>query len=119
LDKSKDITDEIVEEINNDLTEVDKAAGKKMKINRRPPLNYKDMQIPVGAKLLFSKDDRQVEVEVSGDKKVLYKGVITSLTAVTRELLELSHDVQPTPYWTYNGRNLKDIYNETNVIGEE
>ena len=119
LDKSKDITEEIVEEINNDLTEVDKAAGKKMKIARRPPLNYKFMNIPVGSKLLFVKDEQVIEVEVYGEKKVLYNGVITSLTAVTRELLGIGHDVQPTPYWTYMGKNLMDIYNEIYVTSEE
>jgi hypothetical protein len=40
LDKSKDITSEIVEEINNDLTEVDKVAGRKMNIIRCMPINY-------------------------------------------------------------------------------
>lgn len=51
LDKNKDISDEIVEEINNDLTEVDKAVGRKMKIDCRPTLNYVVMGLPLGAKL--------------------------------------------------------------------
>jgi hypothetical protein len=73
----------------------------------------------LGSKLLFAKDDQVIEVEVYGEKKVLYNGVITSLTAVTHELLGLGHDVQPTPYWTYCGKNLMDIYNETYVNSEE
>jgi hypothetical protein len=36
---------------------------------RRPPLNYKDMNIPLGSKLVYIKDDNSVEVEVCGDKK--------------------------------------------------
>jgi hypothetical protein len=119
LDKSKDITSEIVEEINNDLTEVDKAAGRKMKIKRRPPLNYIEMGIPLGAKLEFNRDDETYIVEVCDTKKVSYYGVKKSLTAITKELLGIEHALQPTSYWTYNGKNLMDIYNETYVIGEE
>lgn len=118
LDKTKDITKDIVEEINDDLTEVDKAAGEKMKMNRRPNLNFKEMGIPVNAKLEYAREDQFVEIEVCGDKKVRYNGQVSSLTAVTRELLGLGHDVQPTPYWTYNGKNLMDIYNETYVTSE-
>lgn len=119
LDKSKDITNEIVEEINNDLTEVDKAAGKKMKIARRPPLNYIEMGIPLGAKLEFSRDGETYVVEVSDARKVSYCGVEKSLTAITKELLGIEHALQPTSYWTYNGKNLMDIYNETYVSTEE
>jgi len=119
LDKSKDITNEIVEEINNDLTEVDKAAGRKMKITRRPPLNYIEMGIPLGAKLQFNRDDETYIVEVCDAKKVSYCGVRKSLTAITKELLGIEHALQPTSYWTYNGKNLMDIYNETYVSSEE
>ena len=36
----KDITKEIVAEIENDLTPEDKVAGEKIKIIKRPPLNF-------------------------------------------------------------------------------
>jgi len=119
LDKGKDITREIAEEINNDLTDVDLAAGEKMKKSRRPNLNFKEMNIPIGSKLKYAKDDQDIEVEVCSEKKVIYNGKITSLTAVTRELMQIGHDVQPTPYWMYEGKNLMDIYNETYVSSEE
>lgn len=119
LDKSKDITTEIREEINNDLTDIDKAAGERMKIVRRPPLNYLEMGIPLGSKLEFSRDGETYEAEVCDVKKVMYCGVQKSLTAVTKELLGIEHAIQPTAYWTYKGKNLMDIYNETYVIGEE
>ena len=119
LDKSKDITNEIVEEINNDLTEVDKAAGKKMKIARRPPLNYIEMGIPLGSKLEFSRAGEAYMVEICDAKKVSYGGEEKSLTAITKQLLGIEHALQPTSYWTYNGKNLMDIYNETYVSNEE
>jgi len=113
LDRTSDITKEITEEINNDLTEVDKAAGEKLKTNRRPPLNFKAMGIPVGAKLLYAKDGNSIEVKVCADRKVLFKGIESSLTAVTQELLGLDYAVQPTSYWLFEGKNLQDIYNDT------
>ena len=112
LDKSSDITKEISEEINNDLSPMDKAAGAKLKITRRPPLNFKEMGIENGSKLVYTRDN-SVEVEVCGEKKILFKGAGKSLTAATQELLGLDYSVQPTPYWTYKGKNLQDIYNET------
>jgi len=113
LDKSSDITKDVVSEINNDLTEIDKVASEKFKRKMRPPLNFQEMNIPVGAKLVFMKEDNPVEVEVCGDRKILYNGMETSLSAVTKELLDLDYYVPPTRYWIYNGKSLHDIYNET------
>lgn len=110
-----DITQELNSEIDEELSETDKQARTKLKITRRPPLNFKEMDIPMGAKLQYAKDEEIIEVEVCGERKVLYKGDETSLTAVTRELLGLDYAVQPTKYWTYNGKNLQDIYNEIYV----
>jgi hypothetical protein len=36
-----------------------------------------------------------------------------SLTAATRIVLDTEHSVQPPPDWTFNGRSLRDNYNET------
>jgi hypothetical protein len=113
LDKGSDITKDIVNEIHNDLTDIDKIASENYKQKRRPPLNFREMNIPVGAKLLFFKDENAVEIEVAGDRIVLYNDAENYLSAVTKELLELDYNVPPTPYWTYNGKNLNDIYNET------
>lgn len=107
-----DITQELNSEIDEELSETDKQARTKLKITRRPPLNFKEMDIPMGAKLQYAKDEEIIEVVVCGERKVLYKADETSLTAVTRELLGLDYAVQPTKYWTYNGKNLQDIYNE-------
>ena len=113
LDKSNDITKDIVKEINDDLPEIDKVASENFKRKMRPPLNFREMNIPVGAKLVYLKNDSSVEVVICGDRKITYNGVETSLTAVTKELLGLDYAVQPTRYWNYGGRSLTDIYNET------
>lgn len=113
----KDITTEVNAEIENDLTIDDKVASEKIKSARRPPLNYKEMGIEIGATLQFIKDPA-VEVIVSGDKRVTYQGVEQSLTAVTKQLLGITHALQPTAYWTFDGKNLRDIYDKTYTLEE-
>lgn len=113
---NNDITNEIAAEINNDLTLEDKEAGKKLATKRRPAFNFKEMNIPIGARLKFTENESDVEVSVSTEKRVVHNGIETSLTALTKKLLGLDYAVQPTPYWTYEGRNLHDIYEETYTL---
>lgn len=108
----KDITYEVTAEIENDLTQEDKIASEKIKINRRPPLNFRAMGIPINSLLTFV-NDSSVQVTVIADKKVSYNNHEISLTAITKQLLGLEYAVQPIKYWLYNGKNLRDIYDET------
>jgi hypothetical protein len=78
---------------------------------RRPRLNFVEMRIPIGSELLFT--DGAAHVVVTGPRQVSFDGDDTSLSAVTRSLLGLDHNVAPAQYWTFNGRNLRDIYDET------
>jgi hypothetical protein len=78
---------------------------------RRPNLNFKEMGIPEGSVPNFTESD--ATVTVTGDKKVQLNGVEMSLTAATRQLLGLDYSVAPGPYWTYDGRLLRTIYDET------
>ena len=80
---------------------------------RRPNLNFVEMGIPVGAVLNFSESD--ATVTVVSDRKVYLNGEQLSLTAATRQLLQLDYSVAPAPYWTFEGKSLSDIYNETYV----
>ena len=41
-----------------------------------------------------------------------------SLTAATRHLLGIEHNVQPSPFWTFKGRPLSEIYEDTYGDGE-
>jgi hypothetical protein len=88
-----------------------KDATRKLK-SRRPNLNFIEMGIPIGAVLEFTQSQEQT-VEVVAEKKVRFKDEECSLTAATRELLQLEYSVAPGPYWLYQGRVLRDIYNET------
>lgn len=80
-------------------------------------MNYREIGISTGAKLTFVKDS-SVEVVISGDKKVSYNGEELSLTAVTKRLLGITHALQPTAYWEYESKNLRDIYDETYSLEE-
>ena len=78
----------------------------------RPSLNFEEMGIPNGSELTsVPTDDVAIVVDT---KKVRFRDrESTSLTAATREMLELDYDVQPTRYWSFAGKNLRAIYNET------
>jgi hypothetical protein len=78
---------------------------------KRPNMNFTEMGIPEGA-VLHSVEDDSTATVVS-PRKVRFKDEEMSLTAATRIILGIEHSVQPSPYWTFNGRSLLDIYNET------
>lgn len=94
----KDITNEVIAEIENNLTPEDKVAGEKIKSSHCQPMNYREMVINIGAKLTLVKDS-SVGVTISGDKKVLYNGEYLSLTAITKRLFGITHAIQQTSYW--------------------
>ena len=90
-------------------------AGKQYKA-RRPNLNFKEMGISVGSVLHFTESD--ATVTVSSERKVRLGDGELSLTAATRELLGLDYSVAPGPYWTYDGKSLRVIYEQTYGQGD-
>lgn len=113
----EDITNEVTDEIDNDLTHDDRMAQEKIKSSRRPSLNYKEMGIEPNSILTFVKDP-SIQVTVLNEKKILYKNEETSLSAITKVLLNVPRNVAPTKYWEYEGKNLRDIYDETYALEE-
>ena len=113
-----DITSEIQSEQEAELSDEEKEAIENLNEEiknirrRRSRLNFTEMGIPDHAKLTF-KNNPEIEVIVTGAKKVLYNNQELSLTAVTKQLLGITRPIQPTGYWLYEGTNLMDIYNET------
>lgn len=84
---------------------------------RRPNLNFSEMGIPVGATLQFTKGHETVTV--ASAKKVWLQEEEVSLTVATRALLGLPYSVAPAPYWTWEGKSLSDLYNQTYPLGED
>lgn len=113
----EDVTPEVRSDMDKDTTETDKRAGEQLK-SRRPPLNFEEMHIPVGSVLVFERGDIKTQATVSSSKKVMYDGTEYSLTALTQKLLQSAYAVAPCPYWTFGGRNLDEIYEETYPVGE-
>lgn len=118
VDGYQDVTNEVAEAIESELTDNDRIAKQKAR-PRRPPLNFYEMGLHDGDTLVYI-EDPSVIAEVVGPKKVRFQDEDeTSLTAITTKLRNSKNSIQPTPWWTYEGRNLSDIYNESYPFEEE
>jgi len=107
-----DVTNDVTEEIQNDLSDDDKAASTKAQ-KHRPALNFYEMGLQKGDVLTW-KDDSSISVTIISDRKVSYKGEETSISALSAQLkgYKIKY-IQPTPHWLYKDRLLSDIYDET------
>ena len=107
-----DATEEVAAEIENDLTDDDKAATEKAKV-RRPALNLYEMGMQKGDRLLW-KEDPTISVVICSERKVIYKDEEWSLSALSAQLKGYNtKHIAPGKYWIYKERSLDDIYDET------
>lgn len=79
---------------------------------RRPNLNFKEMNIPVGS-TLEADTDPSIKLTVIGDKKVRFGDEEVFFTAGSQEALKLDYPVRPALLWRFNGRLISEIYEET------
>jgi len=86
------------------------AAGEQMR-RRRPNMNFQEMGIAIGSILHFTQNDSTVTV--IGPKKVKFGDEEMSLTAATRQIMQVDWAIPPALYWTFDGRLLRKIYEET------
>lgn len=106
-------TEDASAEIEQQPTQLDQEsinASEQLKA-KRPNMNFLEMGIPIGAEL--HSVHCQSVAKVASPKKVIFKGEEISLTTATRQILGLDYSVQPSPHWTYQGKLLRDLYNET------
>lgn len=99
------------------IDEVEVEAGEAYAKRKRPRFSFKDMGIPVGSQLVCVTNGETVDV--LSDRSVRFRNEETSLTNATRIILDNNYHVAPGPYWTYDGRRLRDIYNETYPFQEQ
>ena len=113
----KDITDEVTDEIQSDLTDDDKAASIKAQ-EKRPPLNFYKMGMQKGDVLVW-KDAPSITVTIISERKISYKGEEVSISSLSAQLkgYKVKH-IQPTPHWLYKDKLLSEIYDETYPIEE-
>lgn len=106
----EDVTPKVANEIEQ-VDEIDREAGEAYARKKRPRFSFGEMQIPIGSELVNVTNGETVTV--TSDRSVNFRGEETSLTNATRIILDNSYHVAPVPYWTYNGKLLRTIYNET------
>ena len=99
-----------VEEQGGEIDAESLAAGEQLR-KRRPNMNFQEMGIPVDGVLQYTQGDSTVTVV--GAKKVRLGDEEMSLTAATRQISQTDYDPPPALYWTYNGRLLRELYEET------
>jgi hypothetical protein len=87
-------------------------SGERLRSNA-PRLNFEEMGIPAGSILQFV--DSNITVTVAGIRTVKLDGQEMFLTQATKQVLGLpiKYQIRPTRRWTYLGRPLLEIYNET------
>ena len=102
----------LVEQEANVIDDVELDAGR-VYAQKRPKMNFIEMNIPIGSEFVFN-NNGEVATVVS-EKTVRFRDEETSLTNATRLALGegYAYHVAPGPYWRFNGRKLRDIYNET------
>ena len=106
-----DVTAEVAQEIENDLTEDDKNASKKSR-TARPRLNFFEMGINKGS-ILYWKEDPSITIEVLSEHTVLFNGDERVISRVTQELKQSKWAMAPGNYWLFQDRLLGEIYDET------
>lgn len=113
----EDVTTDVSDEIENDLTPEDKAASIKAQPHR-PALNFYEMGMQKGDVLVW-KDDPSITVTITSDRKIDYEGEETSISSLSAQLKGYkSKHISPTPHWLFKDRLLSDIYDETYPIEE-
>ena len=87
-------------------SEEDRAALNKARA-RRTIFNFKMVDIPVGAELVFSRDEN-IKAKVIDNRSIEYKGETTSLSEAARQALDVEYLVQGPAYWMYEGETLDE-----------
>jgi len=106
----RDVTEEVAADTEG-LDARDIEAAERLLRSRRPNLNLQEMSIPIGATLLSTRNE--TAVEVTGPKKVRYEEEEMSLSAATKLMMKVEYALAPAQYWTFEGKILKEIYEET------
>ena len=84
---------------------IDGAEGR----GRSPSLDFEQMGIPVGSRLVSEKTGE--EATVSPNNRVTFRNENMSLSAATKKTV--GYRTNPCPQWTFEGRNVGEIYRET------
>lgn len=109
-EEPQEVTENIQSELNAAVSPQEQEAEREYR-KRRAVFDFDIMGIPRGADIVFTNNGIRETATIAGPRQVEYKGERLYLTKLTRRLRDVSFG-DPLPYWTYQGRVLKDIYNE-------
>lgn len=85
-------------------TEEDKKALDQAR-SKRSIFNFSMVKIPVGGEISFF-NDSSVKATVRDNRTIEFNGILTSLSAAARDLLNYKNPVQGPLYWKYEGETL-------------
>jgi hypothetical protein len=77
---------------------------------RRGRFNFKLVDIPSGAELVFSRDEnmKATVVDINSTNSILFNGEITSLSKSAQKILGNHYGIAGTDYWMYEGEILDE-----------
>ncbi|MXX93755.1 MAG: GIY-YIG nuclease family protein [Chloroflexi bacterium] len=112
----EDVTPQINSE-NESIDQVSIVAGENL-THARPNFNFDEMGIPEDEEIMFNRTGETAKV--ASPKSVIFGDEEMTLTRATKIALgkPINSFVAPRPYWSYNGRSLVQIYDETYVFDE-
>ena len=113
LISNEEITPIISDELDK-VDEISKKAGKKYSRAKRPSQNFVEMGIAIGETLTTA--DGLITCKIAEEKKIEYEGEVMSLTRLTKKLKDVEYAPQPGLHWFYNGKSVKELYDETYSI---
>ncbi len=109
--KAEDATTYVRNELATAIEPEERSASERFR-SRRPPLNFTEMGIETGEELVYKRDETKTVVVVDA-RTVRHADTEGGLSRITRDLLGVDYYVAPTSHWTYRGRSLQEIYDET------
>ncbi|MBI1803585.1 MAG: GIY-YIG nuclease family protein [Ignavibacteriae bacterium] len=74
---------------------------------KREVFNFKMVNIPVGAEIVFSRD-KNITAKVIDNRNIEFKGEQTSLSSSAQKILNYDYPVAGTEYWMYEGETLDE-----------
>lgn len=74
---------------------------------KRTVFNFGMVDIPVGAELVFSRDEN-MKAKVIDNRSIMFNGEITSLSSSAQKILGYDYGIAGTDYWMYEGETLDE-----------
>ncbi len=92
----------------HEMTEEENRSEKLAESIRKSNFSFSALGIAIGEELEFI-NNPDIKVKVIDDRKVEYLGEYYYLSPLAKILLNISHPVQGSLYFTYNGEVLNDL----------